>query len=36
VRRVRFDGDRLILMPSPRPWRGTMQHRALFWQKVGP
>ena len=35
VRRVRFDGDRLVLMPPPRPWRGVMQHRELFWQRIG-
>ena len=35
VRRVRFEGDRLVLMPPPRPWRGQTQHRELFWEKVG-
>jgi hypothetical protein len=35
VRRVRFEGERLVLMPPPRPWRGTTQHRELFWEKVG-
>ncbi len=35
VRRVRFDGERLVLMPPPRPWRGVMQHRELFWERVG-
>jgi hypothetical protein len=35
VRRVRFEGDRLVLMPPPRPWRGMTQHRELFWEKVG-
>ena len=35
VRRVRFEGDRLVLMPPPRPWRGVMQHRELIWEKVG-
>ncbi|HEX9462086.1 MAG TPA: lipocalin-like domain-containing protein [Alphaproteobacteria bacterium] len=35
VRQVRFDGDRLVLMPPPRPWRGQMQHRELFWERVG-
>ena len=35
VRRVRFDGDRLVLMPPPRPWRGVTQHRELFWERVG-
>ena len=35
VRRVRFEGERLVLMPPPRLWRGVMQHRELFWEKVG-
>jgi Lipocalin-like domain len=35
VRRVRFEGERLVLMPPPRPWRGQTQHRELFWEKVG-
>jgi hypothetical protein len=34
VRRVCFDGGRLVLMPPPRPWRGVMQHRELFWERV--
>jgi Lipocalin-like domain len=34
VRRVRFDGDRLVLMPPPRPWRGVMQHREMFFEKI--
>jgi lipocalin-like protein len=34
VRRVRFEGDRLVLMPPPRPWRGETQHRELFWERV--
>ncbi len=35
VRSVRFDGERLVLMPPPRPWRGVTQHRELFWERVG-
>jgi hypothetical protein len=35
VRRVRFEGDRLVLMPPPRPWRGVIQHRELIWRRVG-
>jgi hypothetical protein len=35
VRGVRFDGNRLVLMPPPRPWQGVTQHRELFWEKVG-
>jgi hypothetical protein len=34
VRRVRFEGKRLVLMPPPRPWNGMTQHRELFWEKV--
>ena len=35
VRKVRFDGDRLVLVPPPRPWQGVTQHRELSWKKVG-
>jgi hypothetical protein len=35
VRRIRFDGDRLVLMPPPRPWRGIMQHREMFFERIG-
>jgi hypothetical protein len=35
VRKVRFEGERLVLMPPPRPWQGVTQHRELFWEKVG-
>jgi len=35
LRRVRFDADRLVLMPPPRPWRGVTQHRELFWERNG-
>ena len=34
VRKVRFEGDRMVLTPPPRPWRGVMQHRELFWEKI--
>jgi hypothetical protein len=34
VRRVRFDGDRPVLMPPPRPWRGVMQHREMFFERI--
>jgi Lipocalin-like domain len=34
VRRVRFDGERLVLMPAPRPWRGVMQHREMFFERI--
>jgi hypothetical protein len=35
IRRIRFDGDRLVLMPPPRPWRGIMQHREMFFERIG-
>jgi len=35
VRRVRFEGNQLVLMPPPRPWQGVTQHRELLWEKVG-
>jgi Lipocalin-like domain len=34
IRRVRFDGERLVLMPPPRPWRGVMQHREMFFERI--
>ena len=34
VRKVRFEVERLVLMPPPRPWRGQAQHRELFWEKA--
>jgi hypothetical protein len=34
VRRVRFEGDCLVLMPPPRPWRGVMQHREMFFDRI--
>jgi hypothetical protein len=35
VRRTRFEGDRLVLMPPPRPWRGVTQHREMFFERIG-
>jgi hypothetical protein len=34
LRRVRFEGDRLVLMPPPRLWRGVMQHREMFFERI--
>ncbi len=34
VRKVRFEGERLVLTPPPRPGRGVTQHRELFWERV--
>jgi hypothetical protein len=35
TRRIRFDGDRLVLMPPPRTWRGVMQHPEMFFERIG-
>ncbi len=34
LRGVKFDGDRMILVPPPRPWQGINQHRILVWERV--
>jgi hypothetical protein len=34
VRKVRFEANRMVLMPPPRAWRGVTQHRELFWEKI--
>jgi hypothetical protein len=34
VRRVRFDGGRLVLNPPPRSWNGRTQHRELVWERI--
>src|SRR5262249_16315081 len=34
IRKVRFEGNRVVLVPPPRPWRGMTQHRELVWEKV--
>jgi hypothetical protein len=34
VRRVRFEGDWLVLLPPPRPWKGMTQHRELVWERI--
>ncbi|MBX6424848.1 MAG: lipocalin-like domain-containing protein [Variibacter sp.] len=34
VRQVRFEGDRLVLTPPPRPWKGKIQHRELIWERL--
>ncbi len=36
VRTVRFDGKRLVLIPPPVMLNGVMQHREIFWERVGP
>ena len=34
VRQVRFDGDRLILRPPPRPKYGVTENRELEWMRI--
>jgi hypothetical protein len=36
TRRVRFDGNRLVMCPPPRTWKGIIQHRELFWERIAP
>ena len=34
VRGVRWNGERLILTPPPRPKNGTIEHRELTWERI--
>jgi Lipocalin-like domain len=34
VRRARFEDERLVLMPPPRPWRSETQHREMFFERI--
>ena len=34
VRFVTMEDGRMVLRSAPRPWKGLMQHRALFWEKI--
>jgi hypothetical protein len=34
VRGVRFDGDRMVLRPPPRPSGDSVQQRELTWEKI--
>ncbi|NQW11347.1 MAG: lipocalin-like domain-containing protein [Alphaproteobacteria bacterium] len=34
VRGVRWDGERLVLTPPPRPKAGTTEHRELTWERI--
>lgn len=34
VRGVRWDDERLILTPPPRPKGGTTEHRELTWERI--
>ena len=34
VRGVRFDGDKMVLLPPPRPSAEGEQHRELIWERI--
>jgi hypothetical protein len=34
VRKVRFDGSRLVLTPPPAMINGILQHRDIFWERI--
>ena len=36
VRKVRFEGKRLVLVPPPTMLNGVMQHREIFWERISP
>ena len=36
VRDVRFEGERMIMRPPPRPLGRDMQHRELYWERISP
>ena len=34
TRFTHFENGLLVLTQKPRPWKGTMQHRALYWERI--
>lgn len=36
VRKVRFEGKRMVLTPPPVELNGTMQYRDIFWERISP
>jgi hypothetical protein len=36
VRKVRFDGERLVLTPPPSVLNGVTQHRDIYWERISP
>ena len=36
VRDVRFEGDRMILRPPPRPGAGGPEQREITWERIAP
>lgn len=35
VRKVRMEGELLVLEPPPREKDGILEHREMFWERVG-
>jgi hypothetical protein len=31
---VRFEGERMVLLPPPREIDGVMHHRELTWERI--
>jgi len=36
VRDIRFEGERMILRPPPRPVGSDSQQRELYWERISP
>jgi hypothetical protein len=36
VRGVRFEGERMVLLPPPREIDGVVHHRELTWERISP
>lgn len=36
VRKVRFEGKRMVLIPPPAVVNGVTQHREIFWERISP
>jgi|SRR6478752_5196981 Lipocalin-like domain len=36
VRGVRFEGERMVLLPPPREIDGVLHHRELTWERISP
>jgi hypothetical protein len=34
VRKVRFEGKRLVLTPPPAELNGILQYRDIFWERI--
>jgi hypothetical protein len=34
VRKVRFEGNRMVLTPPPAEINGVVQYRNIFWERI--